>query len=265
MIAYSRASKLLIENAFFIKALIITSMAFVAFFIDKTNPWHHWTWIMYFSFTAALLILEYYDNQTKHTKPIEKIKSYLVDYESWHSSGGENYEDYYSVAPEFTIRTDDYENHLDFQQEWTRGEIGRNYNTGNAAYFRQIYFHGTLLHQIHIVIFDGGKKTIVAPDWQAVGKGRIYFYMQDSVEYEYQNFITKQYGTNHSKEIRKSQARDKFNIPVFKDQRDLDSFLVFCKEPLDQDPETEENNQNILFYNLLEKYEEFRRQSNERK
>ncbi len=232
-------------------------MAFVAFFIDKDNSWCHWTWIIYASLTAVLLLLEYHDNRMKNMKPIEKAKEYLSDYSGWKSSGGDNYEDYYEAAPEFTIST--VEADLPFTQEWTRGEIGRHYETGNGAYCRRIFFHGTVLHEIHIVIFDGGKKTIVAPDWRAVGKGRIYFYLQDSIEYAYQGFTAKLYRADHSANLKKSGG-ETFAIPVFKNEQELERFIAFYDSDANQDPETNQDLQTELFYELLAKYDEFKSQ-----
>lgn len=231
-------------------------MALVAFFIDKDNTWFHWTWAIYASLTAALLLLEYNDNRLKNMKPIDKAKKYLSDHNGWKSSGGDNYEDYYEAAPEFTISTADVDN-LDFTQEWTRGEIGRHCDTGNAAYYRKIFFHGTLLHEIHMVIFDGGKKTIVAPDWRAVGKGRIYFYLQDSTKYAYQGFTANTYGADHSINLKKPDGGT-FTIPVFRDEHELERFIGFCDMDANQDPERDENLQTQLFYELLMKYDEFK-------
>lgn len=230
-------------------------MAFVAFFIDKDNAWLHWTWIIYVSLTAALLLLEYHDNRIKNVRAIDRAKKYLSDYNGWKSSSGDNYEDYYEAAPEFTISTVDVDN-LDFTQEWTRGEIGRHYETGNSAYCRRIFFHGTVLHEIHMVIFDGGKKTIVAPDWRAVGKGRIYFYLQDSIEYAYQRFTANVYRADHSINLRKSDGGT-FVVPVFKSEQELESFIIFCNAGGDQDPETDLDLQTKLFYELLTKYDEY--------
>ncbi|MCB1558027.1 MAG: hypothetical protein KDJ50_03785 [Alphaproteobacteria bacterium] len=251
-----KLSKTINEHAFFLKATIIASMAFVAFFIDKDNSWLHWTWFIYVSLTAALLLLEYHDNCMKNIKPLDRAKKYLTDYYGWKSSGGDNYEDYYEAAPEFIISTADVDN-LDFTQEWTRGEIGRHYDTGNAAYYRKIFFHGTLLHEIHMVNFDGGKKTIVAPDWRAVGKGRIYFYLQDGIEYAYQQFTTNVYGADHSINLRKSDS-GAFTIPVFKNEQELESFIAFCHMDANQDPEQDQELQTQLFYELLRKYDEFK-------
>lgn len=238
------------------KATIIALMAFVAFFIDKDNAWCHWTWIIYGFLTAVLLLLEYHDNRMKNMKPIDRAKKYLSDCNGWKSSGGDNYEDYYEAAPEFTISTVDDDN-LDFTQEWTRGEIGRHYETGNGAYCRRIFFHGTVLREIHMVIFDGGKKTIVAPDWRAVGKGRIYFYLQNSVEYAYQRFTASVYGADHSINLRKSDGGTSA-IPVFKSEQELESFITFCNEDRGPDPETDQDLQTELFYGLLTKYDEYR-------
>lgn len=233
-------------------------MGFITFFIDRSNPWLHWTWVLYFSLVIALLLLEYHDHKAKRKSPLERAKEYLKDCSGWKISGAENYEEYYEAAPEFRIRTNDKDNHLDFTQEWTRGEIGRHYNTGNAAYYREIYFYGTLLHQIHIVIFDGGKKTIVAPDWEAIGTGRIYYYLKDGIKYAYQEFLIKQCGKDHSRDIRKSNACGTLDIVVFADKKELQKFITLCGECQSDDSEADEEKQNSIFYELLEKYQTFR-------
>jgi hypothetical protein len=255
---YLQLSRFLEEKAYFIKSLLIAAMAFVALFIDKERPWFHWTWASYSTFTILLLLLEYRDNQEKQISPSDKIKKCLANFNAWKSSGADNFEDYYDAAPEFTIRTNDKDNHLDFKQEWTRGEIGAHYATGNGAYYREIYFHGTLLHQIHVVIFDGGKKTIVAPRWEAVGYGRMYYYLQDSIEYAYQQFLVKQRGKDHSKIICRPGATGTFDIPVFTNDEELQRFIVFCGEPQNGAPERNKKLQNKLLNGFVDKLREFR-------
>lgn len=252
--------KRLIDNIFFIKTWIITTMAVVALFVDKTNNWIHWTWITYFSLTISLLVIEYFEHKKQKMSPLTKAQKYLGDWDAWKRSDGDISADYYEPSPEFTIRTNDKDNNLDFTQEWTRGEIGSHYETGNSAYFRDIYFNEILLRQIHIVIFDGGKKTIVAPSWEAIGKGRIYYYLENSIEYAYQKFHSHQYNKDHSKNLRRSKSGIGFDIPIFADSLELQDFIRFCKMEEQVSPETDPEKQNVLFYALIEKYTEFRNQ-----
>lgn len=124
---------------------------------------------------------------------LERIKHCLAEPEAWscwEDSGSTCY--YHNVFPEFMLRvTDSKEDPLDSSQEWTRGEIC---TRNNYAGWYELYYHQTLLKQIHYVCFDDYKKTIVAPDWRQIGKGRFYFYLSNSAEYVVQKF----FGTGHS-------------------------------------------------------------------
>lgn len=92
---------------------------------------------------------------------------------------------HHNVFPEFTLRAASVERPMDSSQEWTRGEI---VTTGNKAIWFELRCHQTLLRRIHYVSFDNGKKGMVAPDWEPIGKGRLYFYRADSVDYAVQRF-----------------------------------------------------------------------------
>ena len=95
---------------------------------------------------------------------------------------------HHEVFPEFTLRAASAESHIGSSQEWTRGEI---VTEGNHAAWFELRYHQTMLRRIHYVSFDNHKKSMVAPDWVKVGKGRFYFYRADSVEYAVQQFWTK--------------------------------------------------------------------------
>ena len=87
---------------------------------------------------------------------------------------------HHDVLPEFTLKAASAEkDHMDSAQEWTRGEIRTD---DNHAGWYELRCHQTLLRRIHYGSFDNHKKSMVAPDWEAVGRGRFYFYRADSVE-----------------------------------------------------------------------------------
>ena len=66
---------------------------------------------------------------------------------------------------------------MDSPQEWTRGEIRTD---DNHAGWYELRCHQTRLRRIHQVSFENHKKSMVAPVWKAVGRGRFYFYRADS-------------------------------------------------------------------------------------
>lgn len=187
--------------------------------------------------------------------PLERAKKYLGDVNNWQSMNGVSH---HKNFPEFTIKENSEENHLDYTQEWTRGEIGSSYSSGNAATLFEIKYHQTILANVHIVIFDGGKKSIVAPDWEAIGAGRIYFYTRDTVEYAFQGYWAALHNKDDSKNIKKSGASDNFSIPVFDDVLDLKSFLKTQQGSNSLAPETDQEKQNSIFYEAIEKYKSYK-------
>lgn len=180
-----------------------------------------------------------------------------MDFGGWEKTGSG---DYYTSDPEFTISPLESEtSFLAYQDEWTRGEIGYHYESGNDAYYMGAFKGGLLLKKIHVVIFDGGKKTIVAPDWEAIGRGRFYFYLSDSIKYVYQLYLSQEHGVNHSCGIIRADAGH-FDIPVLKNAEELEKFLAYCGEARCE-PASNEGEQNKIFYDLLDKYKAFKKQS----
>lgn len=245
----------LLDHLWLFKILTVLASSIIAVFLSKDNSWNHWSWIVYAFLIFLYIFLEIIEKKQSSLSPLEKFKIYLLDFENW--SHGEK--DYYIFAPEYTIRNNYDEDNFDYKQEWTRGEIGAHYSHGNVAYYVDLYYYETLLEQVPVVVFDGGKKTVVAPFWEAVGSGRFYYYLEKSTEYAYQKYLSAFYNKDNSKNI-KARRYDKFDIPVFKDQKILDEFIDFCNLPI-SDPERDEEQQNLIFYGLLKKYEEFQDKS----
>ena len=68
-------------------------------------------------------------------------------------------------------------------QEWTCGEV---MTKNNSPGYYEIHYHQTCLARVHYVNFDDHKKSMVAPNWKALGAGRFYFYESDSIDYAVQ-------------------------------------------------------------------------------
>lgn len=192
--------------------------------------------------------------------PLERFKIYLEDFDGWQHNGEISH---YAQFPEFTIQSleDSYNQGVE-KLEWARGEIGYHYDSGNGASVFGSYYHSTLLKKVCCVQFDGGKKYIVNPDWEAIGKGRIYFYLEDSFEYAYQKFLIEERKEDFSKQIDSTKS-SKFDIPVFFSENELQKFLLearkhFCDDDLSL-PENNEVRQNELFYKYLDFYNHWRK------
>ena len=71
--------------------------------------------------------------------------------------------------------------------------------------------------------FDNHKKSMVAPDWEPIGKGRFYFYRAGSVEHAVQQFWTEHDGRDHSMRLQKAdegpKPPDKLTLRCYKDWR----------------------------------------------
>ena len=139
---------------------------------------------------------------------------------------------HHNVFPEFTLRATSAESHIGRNQEWTRGEIATD---DNHAIWFELRCHQTVLRRIHHVSFDNGKKSMVAPDWAPVGKGRFYFYRAASVEHAVQQFWSEHYGWDDSMRLRirgdgesaceaRSRWRRELSIPVV-EPGELEGFL----------------------------------------
>lgn len=186
--------------------------------------------------------------------PVERFKIYLNDFEGWETRGELSY---YKQFPEFTIQPLENNGGDKKQNEWARGEIGYHYDHGNGTSILGFYYHNTLLEKVSCEIFDGGKKYIIAPDWEAIGEGRFYFYLEDSFEYIYQKFLIKETKKDFSKEIRSKKGFE-FDIPIFSNKSELNRFLENAKKFFNHDkfesPTSDENEQNELFYKYIEYY-----------
>jgi hypothetical protein len=236
------------------KAVLFVVFGVVAVFVDIARPLTHWTWPTFIVLALLLVALEIYQGRRENAPPLTKFRRYLLDFGGWEKT---DTTDYYVADPDFTISSVEQDIPLDYQQEWTRGEIGYHYQTGNAAYHTGAFKSGVLLHKIHIVIFDGGKKSAVAPDWEAIGRGRIYFYRSDSIDYAYQRYLAQERGKDDSRGIRKSGSGETFDIPVFKDSKEVQRFATYCNEPT-SDPASDADEQVEIFFGLLEKYKNFK-------
>lgn len=196
----------------------------------------------------------------------DRLIRYLRDFNRWTHGDGTGWVEIYEPNPMYVISEviDEREredcSNLEFDYEWNRGEIGVHQKEGNFAYSRQILFINTVLRRIHLVSFDNGKKRIVAPDYKAIGKGRFYHYLSDSLQYAYQRFHFRDERTDHSKELRKLRSEGSFDIPVLKDEEELQRFVEYCGKDIEGTQTSDKEEQTTLFYALLDKYEEFKRQ-----
>lgn len=237
------------------KALLLVGFAVLAPFVSLENALSHWTWIAFGSLAAIIAVLEIIQYRQQSMTPEQRVKQYLLDFEGWQEREGIQH---YTADPRYTLRVNDTDESLDFRQEWTRGEIGRHNEHGNSAYYIGVFFGATLLRNIHIVLFDGGKKLAVAPAWEPIGNGRIYYYVADSIEYAYHQFLAHQRGVDDARGLRALDETGEFDIPVFANADDLHRFLSLCGSE-DVGSTSDEQEQNRLFLKNLETYQHFRK------
>ena len=176
---------------------------------------------------------------------------------------------HHDVFPEFTLKAASTDKkRLDSAQEWTRGEIRTD---DNYAGWYELHCHQTLLRRIHYVSFDHRKKSMVAPDWQPVGRGRFYFYKADSARYAVQRFWIAHEGRDDSKGLRvrgrgesATEARSRWHggldIPVL-NPGELEGFLARCQANAIRAtvPATASGEQYELFLRNLLDFDDWRR------
>jgi hypothetical protein len=189
--------------------------------------------------------------------PLDRMKLYLNNFGGWKHH---NEDSFYLLHPEFTIKPLD-ENFCEGceTREWARGEPGYHYDNGNGTSVFGLFYHTTLLSKICCVQFNGGKKYIANPDWEAVGTGRIYFYLADSIEYALQKYLIQEHDNDYSKNL--LYKGKTFDIPIFTNKNELKEFLGFAKDKLNiqknMTPENSDDKQNKLFHELLDIYKEW--------
>ncbi len=176
---------------------------------------------------------------------------------------------HHDVFPEFTLKTASADNdHMDSDQEWTRGEIRTD---DNHAGWYELRYHQTLLRRIHYVSFDNHKKNMVAPDWEAVGRGRFYFYRADSVRYAVQRFWSAHCERDDSEGLRirgggesateaRSRWHGRLKIPVL-NPGELEGFMELCQANAIRanEPATDPGEQYELFIRNLLEFDDWRR------
>ena len=198
---------------------------------------------------------------------LERAKMYLGD--RW----SERYEEgsifcHHDVFPEFTLRTADADDFSACDQEWTRGEIRTDNN--HASYY-ELRCHQTILRKIQYVAFDDRKKGMVAPDFRAVGSGRLYYYTADSVEYAVQRFRSAREDRDDSrglrirgdgKAARKARSRwpNGIDIPVL-EPGELDAFLneQSYRAVHSPKPATDPDERYEVFLRILLDFDDWRR------
>lgn len=182
--------------------------------------------------------------------PAQRFCLYLrTTPEQWRSSP--NLETYFhEFFPEFTIEYGDSDASIDQHTlEWAREEIGYDLPSGNFTYQARLKYHTTAIASILIASFDGGKKKIVAPDWEPMNGGRIYFYRAGSLKHDFQRYFATWLGQDDSTSIR-STGRFSFAIPVVTDE-ELSSFLSSLPKTKPMDVIREHDRQTEVFLSNL--------------
>jgi hypothetical protein len=198
--------------------------------------------------------------------PFDRLNLYLRDPEGWEQN--QEYVFSNKQHPEFTIKEIDSKSYEGNEtREWARGEIGYNYATGNSTACWGFYYHNTKLGECIDCQFDGGEKHIVSPDWEAIGSGRLYYYIADSFCYRFHLFMNKQKDdVDYSKKLHKVGGGC-FDIPVFKDKKELDDFLMSAKAAnSDKDVGTstaDKVEQNNFFYQQIDYFNKYSQRSPE--
>ena len=200
---------------------------------------------------------------------LERAKRFLAEPAAWWISEEDGVVCcHHRVFPEFTLKAASAENHMAYNEEWTRGEVRTD---DNYTGWYELRYHQTVLRQVPYVGFDNRKKSMVAPDWEPIGKGRFYFYKAGSLRYAIQRFWTTRDDRDDSNGLQirgdgeaARDARARWDgclaIPVLKPD-ELDGFLKGRRWDAIRgpDPETDRGEQYELFLRNLLDFDDWRR------
>lgn len=178
-------------------------------------------------------------------RPLDRLNVLLNEVENWKTWADDLY--YHSDVPEFTYRMEESTTG-EHTLEWARGEIGHQLDSGNFTCEMRFFYHQTPLSGLSFVSFDGGKKKIVAPDWEPYGRGRLYFYEEGSLRHAAQRHIAARIGRDDSKGLRGAQGT--FAIPVLSRAK-VESFKKHF--PFQNPPASDPDEQEHLFFDALKK------------
>ena len=200
--------------------------------------------------------------------PLDRVKLYLNDPKAWvpNNRVGEDLHAHHKIFPEFTLRVTEAEEFMARNEEWTRGEVRKDNNhAGNY----EIHYHQTCLARVRYVSFDDHKKSMVAPNWEARGAGRFYFYEAGSINCAMQKYLAESEGEDHSATLSirgggdtGNEARSRWGhcmeIPVLS-PGELDEFLGPRRNGLNVEPSTSETEQYELFLRNQMEFEDWRK------
>lgn len=203
--------------------------------------------------------------------PIQRIKKYLLDFKNWKNiDHGCEHDFFYDPFPEFTTKESPKDSCNFHDPEWTRGEIGYNRPTSTTASNESLYYHQTCLQTFRLISFDDHKKVVVEPSRESVNGGYFYYYLANSMSYHYQLYWSYRREHDDSKDLLvpislslEPKFIKSYDIPVLKNKEELEEFLSWSKAkrggPLIRNDKPDL--QNIIWYQLLEQYEEWKKKS----
>lgn len=203
--------------------------------------------------------------------PLERVKLYLNDPSAWQSShkAGRDFSAYHTIFPEFTLKVTGAEAYVACHEEWTRGEIRTD---NNCAGYYEVYYHQTCIARIRYVNFDDHKKSMIAPNWEARGAGRFYFYETDSINYALQKYHSNVFRENHSVTLAlrgqsdiankaRAQWGHQMAIPVLREE-ELGDFLGPNESRENIEPSSDKAEQYELFLRNQLDFDKWRSKQN---
>lgn len=112
-----------------------------------------------------------------------------------------------------------------------------------------------------MVSFDGRKKCMVAPKWEPMGAGRIYYYVRDSVDFAYQKHQALLSGKDDSRSLSFSSDSHQdgtYDIPIFENESELKAFLCSVGNHTTTEPAEYTSKQHQCWYDALTTYNNWR-------
>lgn len=176
--------------------------------------------------------------------PLQKLHIYLEDYQNW-TVIDDKLIYHYQKYPEYTYHYEhipDNDSGFWRNQEYLKGEVGYIMNQVFCRFIK-FYYHQTLIWKEVVVNFgqyDRGKSDIVLPKQIFFKGGNFYYYLTNSLEYKFQNYLVSEHrylysdGVDRSKNLNLTNdgkcTNNNFSIPVFQNEDELNNFIKYGEE-----------------------------------
>lgn len=164
--------KFVSSHAAFVSIVIVSVIGTNGVFLDKDNPFYHWSWLVQLVLIVLYLSVEFIRYKNDSLSVEQKFKKYLLDFENWEETDENHW--HYKPEPNFIVEpTDEDYWEVEGGENWVRAA------TNPKAFVRpmQIRYDQTIIRKIVCIYFDEMRYLIPAPKVTGmIGSGTKWYY-----------------------------------------------------------------------------------------